>query len=278
MFPIGDDIPTSSRAYVTVGLIVLNCLIFLFEVSRPGDGMQEVTWKYGYVPAELVQESQEFEQTLLRHPPMRPVRDRFGRPLAVFFGRPLAEPDTVAIKAVTAVPASINIFTCMFLHGGWMHLLGNMLFLWIFGNNVEDRLGSCLFLVFYLGTGVCGNLAHTFVDSSSSPLVGASGAISGVMGAYILLYPRARILAIVPIGWYPMTFSLPAWVYLIFYIALQNIWPALFAGGQDNVARWAHIGGFFAGMAMIHVFPHVKRTPRAVPVYNRDEDDADFVL
>ena len=278
MFPIGDDNPTNTRAYVTIGLIVLNCLIFLFEVSRPGDEMQQVTLKYGYVPAELVRDSADFKQTLLRDPPMRQAFDRFGRPVRDFFGRPVAEPDFAAINAMTAVPAWINIFTCMFLHGGWMHLIGNMLFLWIFGNNIEDRLGPWLFFVFYLGTGVCGNLVHTFADPSFAPLVGASGAISGIMGAYILLFPHARILAIVPIGWYPLTFSLPAWVYLIFYIALQNIWPALFAGGRDNVARWAHIGGFFAGMAMIHVFPHVKRPPRAVPVYNPDEDDADFVL
>jgi len=278
MFPIRDNNPTTSRAYATVGLILVNSLIFLFEISRPAAGMERLTWKYGYVPAELVQGSDAFRQMLQTNPPMRQARDRFGRPLVNFFGRPLAVPDTPAIHAATALPASINIFTCMFLHGGWMHLIGNMLFLWIFGRSIEDRLGPWLFIVFYLGTGVCGNLAHTFIDSGNTPLIGASGAISGVMGAYILLFPHARILAIVPIGWYPLTMSLPAWVYLIFYIALQNLWPALFAGGRDNVARWAHIGGFFAGMALIHVFPHVKRPPTAVPVYDPNEDDADLVL
>ena len=149
MFPIGDDNPTTSRAYVTVGLIVLNCLIFLWGVWGPVDQTQ-FTWKYGYVPAELVRDSAELEQALLQNPPLRQAVDRWGRPRRDFFGRPLAEPDTAAIEALTALPASINIFTCMFLHGGWMHLLGNMLFLWIFGNNIEDRLGPWLFIVFYL--------------------------------------------------------------------------------------------------------------------------------
>ena len=279
MFPIRDNNPTSSTAYVTICLIALNAGIFLYEVSRPGEGMRRVTWKYGFVPAELVQSAESFESAFYENPPLRPRRDHLGRPLIDPFGRGfLVEPDVAAIEAATAMPAGLNIFSCMFLHGGWMHLLGNMLFLWIFGNNIEDRLGPALFLVFYLGTGICGNLAHTFFDPGYVPLVGASGAISGVMGAYILLFPKVRILAVVPIGWYPATFSLPAWLYLAFYIGAQNLWPAYFGAGRDSVAYWAHIGGFAAGMALIFVFPHRPASVKMHPSGEAKDDDADFVL
>lgn len=279
MFPIRDENPTSSRAYVTIGLIVANVLIFLFEITRPGGGMRQLTLTYGFVPAELVRSSAEFNESIRREPPMRSIRDRRGRALLDPWGRGvLTEPDWAAVKAMTAVPAWANIFSCMFLHAGWMHLIGNMLFLWIFGNNIEDRLGPWLFVAFYFGTGVCGNLAHTFFNAGYTPLIGASGAISGVMGAYVLLFPRARILAVVPIGFYPLTLSLPAWIYLGFYILAQNVWPAYFGAGQGNVAYWAHIGGFAAGMAMILVFPRRARPAAPPPAYDPHQDDADFVL
>ena len=278
MFPIRDQNPTSSTAYVTIGLVVLNCLIFLFEAWGPVD-QTKFTYKYGFVPAQLVHGSEGLREELREHPPMRQVRDLRGRPLVhVPSRRPVMEPVPIPIQTITAIPAWVNIFTCMFLHGGWMHLIGNMLYLWIFGNNIEDRLGSVLFIVFYLGTGVVGNLAHTVFDPGYMPLVGASGAISGVMGAYILLFPRTRILAIVPIGWYPMTVSLPAWIFLGFYFLIQNVYSTYFTVGQGNVAYWAHIGGFVSGMALIFVFPHRKRPPVAQPAYDPDKDDADLVI
>ena len=172
------------------------------------------------------------------------------------------------------------MFTCMFLHGGWAHLLGNMLYLWIFGNNIEDRLGRVLFLIFYLGTGVVGNLAHTYFEGSWVPLVGASGAISGVMGGYVLVHPHAHILAIIPLGWYWFTAKLPAWVFLGVYIVLQNLFPATLGGREQGagVAYWAHIGGFAAGAALIFLLPR-----RPVPAYARparpiDDDDADIII
>lgn len=280
MIPIRDSIPTHSRAYTTVALILLNVGIFLVE--RAGN-MQEMVWKYGFVPAELVSSREEFAAQMQKHPPMRPMADRFGRPLMDLFGRVYAEPDHVAIKAATELPAWLNIFTCMFLHGGWMHLIGNMLYLWIFGNNIEDRLGPALYLVFYLGTGVVGNFAHTVFDASMVPLVGASGAISGVMGAYILLFPRARITAIVPIGWYPLTINLPAWIFLGIYFVIQNLYPAYFtasqfSGPKSGVAYLAHIGGFVAGMALIFVFPHRKRPHVAMPVFDPAKEDADVII
>jgi len=275
MIPIRDSNPTSSTPVVTIGLIVVNIVIFLFQTTTDA---QRMIWKYGYVPAELLDSKAEFARQMREHPPVRPVTDRRGRQLVDFFGRPIAEADRGAAKLAAALPAWINIFTCMFLHGGWLHLLGNMLYLWIFGNNIEDRLGPALFIVFYLGTGVVGNLAHTFVEPGYSPLVGASGAVSGVMGAYILLFPRARILAVVPIYFYPLTVSLPAWAFLGIYFVLQNLYPATFGAGMGNVAHWAHIGGFVSGAALIYVFPHRRRAARtARPVDPRD-DDADLII
>jgi membrane associated rhomboid family serine protease len=281
MIPIRDSIPTSSRAYVTVGLILLNVLVFLMEVTG---NMQEMVWKYGYVPGELVTGRQDFLDQLEAHPPARQAVDRLGRPLVDFFGRPLLEPDVAAIKAATSLPAWLNIFTCMFLHGGWAHLIGNMLYLWIFGNNIEDRLGPVLYLAFYIITGLVGNIAHTIFDPGFVPLIGASGATSGVMGAYILLYPRARILALVPVGWYPMTVSLPAWVFLGFFFVIQNLYPAYFTathfsrGPSGGVAYLAHVGGFISGAVLILLFPRRKRPPPATPAYDPDKDDADVVI
>ncbi|MBN2562934.1 MAG: rhomboid family intramembrane serine protease [Phycisphaerae bacterium] len=275
MFPIRGQNPTSSTAYATIGLIVVNCLVFFLELQGLTAVDQEVIWKYGYVPAELIHGSEKVGQELrAAQRQMQPTIARDGRTGRLV----IIPPRRLPIEAATAIPAWINIFTCMFLHGGWMHLIGNMLYLWIFGKNIEDRLGPVLFIVFYIGTGVVGNLGHTLLSGGYMPLVGASGAISGVMGAYILLFPRARILAIWPIGWYPATISLPAWVFLGVYFVIQNLYPASFGAGEGNVAYWAHIGGFASGMALIYVFPHRKRPPAAQPAYDPDKDDADFVI
>ena len=276
MFPIRDNIPTRTRPYVTIGLILVNVAIFLFQATRGEEGFREFTWKYGFVPAQLIHSAEDFRDGLRENPPTMPLTDREGRQLVNrFTGRPAFVPDVRSFEAAGAMPAGLNIFTCMFLHGGWMHLLGNMLFLWIFGNNVEDRLGTWLFVIYYLAGGVAGNLLHTYFQPGFVPLVGASGAISAVMGGYLILYPHARVLAIVPIGWYPATFSLPAWIYLGFYIVMQNFFP-VFRGSETNVAYWAHIGGFVAGMAMILSFPKHPAAPP--PAYDPQRDDADFVL
>lgn len=272
MIPIRDENPTHGTSYVTIALIVLNCLVFLYEVTRPGDGMQQFVWKYGYVPAEFVQGSEAVRKEMQAANNAAPTvaRDpRTGRPV-------LVRPQQLPVDEATLYPAWVNIFTCMFLHGGWMHLLGNMLYLWIFGNNIEDRLGPVLFVVFYIGTGVAGNLAHTWWDPSYVPLVGASGAISGVMGAYIILFPRVRILAVIPWYFYWFTVRLPAWLFLGVYYLIQNLVPAL-RPNQGSVAYWAHLGGFAAGAAMILLFPRRKHPPQTGPESRRRFDhEADF--
>ncbi|GMU32576.1 MAG: rhomboid family intramembrane serine protease [Planctomycetia bacterium] len=276
MIPIRDENPSHGTPHLTIGLIVVNLLVFLFQASLPAPDDEAFVWKYGYVPAKLVHTPEEFKAELPGNAPVVQATDRYGRPQYDLFGRPIVVRSRIPVEAATAIPVWISIFTCMFLHGGWMHLLGNMLYLWIFGNNIEHRLGPALFLFFYLGTGLVGNLAHTFFEGSWMPLVGASGAISGVMGAYIVLYWHVRILAVVPLGWYWFTVRLPAWMFLGIYIVVQNLYPASF-GQSDGVAYWAHIGGFAAGVAMIFVFP---KKPPPSPALRRviDENDADFVL
>ena len=150
-----------------------------------------------------------------------------------------------------------NVFTSMFLHGSWMHLLGNMWFLWLFGNNIEDSMGRARFVVFYLVCGVAAALAQVLSSPGSViPMVGASGAISGVMGAYLVLYPRVRVFAVIPIGIIPISIALPAWTMLIYWIGIQVFsgLTTVFAEERGGVAFWAHVGGFVAGVVLIKLF------------------------
>jgi len=151
------------------------------------------------------------------------------------------------------------VFTSMFLHGGLLHLAGNMLFLWIFGNNVEDYFGHIRFAVFYLCCGVAATLAHIFVNSSSGvPVIGASGAISGVLGAYFLLFPKARVVAVIPVFFFLYFLEVPAYFFLGVYILLQLLYalPTLSGGpaATHGIAWFAHIGGFVAGIVLLYAF------------------------
>jgi membrane associated rhomboid family serine protease len=149
-----------------------------------------------------------------------------------------------------------HVFTSMFLHGGWMHLIGNMWFLWLFGNNVEDSMGRGRFIGFYLLCGIGAAAAQVLADPSSIvPMVGASGAISGVMGAYVVLYPRVRVFTLVPLGFFITSFALPAWVMLGYWMLLQVFGGLAGPQGEGGgVAFWAHVGGFVAGVVLIKLF------------------------
>ena len=165
----------------------------------------------------------------------------------------------------------IGIFVSMFLHGGWLHLGGNMLYLWIFGDNIEDRLGHFRYLIFYLLCGIIATLAHAvFNPASRMPSIGASGAIAGVLGAYLLLFPRARVTTLIPIFFFITVREIPAIIVLGLWFVLQLFVGVASLGVADTqqtggVAYFAHIGGFVAGMALIALMGGMRRRPRAIP-------------
>ena len=223
MIPLRDDNPTRSTPVVNVALIALCVIVFLWELMLPADGAQQAIYLLGFVPA-------------------------------VFFGR--------AELAHQWIPPELSLITSMFLHGGWMHLLGNMLYLWIFGDNVEDRVGHARYVVFYLGCGLVAALAQGFADPSSAvPMIGASGAISGVLGAYIVLYPRANVLVALPLLIVFYTLRVPAWLVLGMWFVGQLL-SSLSAQQGAGVAFGAHVGGFVAGFLLIRLFVRERRTYR----------------
>lgn len=225
MIPLKDDNPTRLVPVVSWTLLAACLLVFLWQISLGPEGMRAAIYAYGLVPDALL---------------------GGGGPAA----------------GSAAVPAPLTVFTSMFLHGGWLHLIGNLLYLWIFADNVEDSMGHGRFVVFYLLCGVAAALAQALpAPDSQIPMIGASGAISGVLGAYLLLHPRAHVLVLIPLGFFVHIARLPAMLVLGFWFLLQLLSEAA-AGDGAGVAFRAHIGGFVAGMALI---PLLKR-PR-VPLF-----------
>ncbi len=214
MFPLRDDNPTERRPYVTVGLIAVCIAAFLWQIDQPQP--EAVVWQLGLIPAQLL-------------------------------GSGGFIPG--------AAPPVMTVLTSMFLHGDWLHLGGNMLFLWIFGNNVEDASGHVKFLLFYLLCGVGAALAQVATAPLSDvPMIGASGAVSGVLGSYLLLFPRARVSTLVFLGIFVTIIRLRAWVLLGLWFGGQAVQAALTPPGEPGVAFVAHVGGFVAGMLLIGVF------------------------
>jgi len=241
MIPLKDDAPRVGTPYVTYTLIAACTLIFLFELLIGTDtGQRQLDrfiFQFGMVPARI--SIVLFDQGNVPWNLVYPLGARYVPPSAAF----------------------VPIFTSMFLHGSWLHLIFNMLALWIFGDNVEDSIGHFPYLILYLLSGLAAAALHTFFNLGSTvPTVGASGAIAGVMGAYFLLYPRAKVLTLV----FPLVFVffvwLPAWVVLGFWFVAQFLSGAATSiagrmGGSGGIAFWAHVGGFLAGMALIKLFP-----------------------
>ncbi len=214
--PIRDDTPTVRKPYLTVTLIVVNSLIFLYSQTLGMKGFQLFTIQYGYIPYELVHGAELTPQ----------------------------------------YPASVYLtaFSSMFMHGGWMHLIGNMLFLWIYGNNIEDYFGPVKFLLFYLISGLAAIGLYTlFGPGSQIPLVGASGAIAGVMGAYMVLHPRARITVLV-IFFFIQFLVLPAKAVLGFWFVYQLLMSVIGSSTGGGVAWLAHVGGFAFGWGLLKLF------------------------
>ncbi len=221
MFPLKDDNPSSTAPVVTVALIVLNALVFVYQISLQAGGpdgaraAQAFIEEFGLVPCRL----------------------------------------TGACRVGPELPLPVvTIFTSMFMHGGLFHIGGNMLYLWIFGNNVEDTLGHTRYLIFYLLSGIAAALAQTVVGPSSLvPMVGASGAISGVLGAYLVLFPGAHVTTLIVLGFFFRLVQIPAMVVLGFWIVLQVLNGLGSFGASGGVAFFAHIGGFVAGMGLLFV-------------------------
>jgi len=231
MFPYRDDNPTVLNPYVTIGVIALNVIVWVLVQGLGTAGpLARSVCELGLVPGEL----------------LRTVAPGSSTPLG---------PGMVCV--VDAEPNYFTLLSSMFLHGGWFHLIGNMMFLWVFGNNIEDSMGHVKFALFYVICGVTAALAQMVVNPDSTiPMVGASGAVSGVMGAYILLYPHARIHTFVFLGFFATTMQLKAWVMLGYWILLQILGglPSLAGMDRGGVAFFAHIGGFVAGLIFVKLF------------------------
>jgi membrane associated rhomboid family serine protease len=228
MFPISDDRVEQGVPIVTWALIGVCAAVFLWQISMPPKEAEQAVFLYGMVPA-------------------------------VLFGK-IAMPDA-------ALPAWATIFTSMFMHGSIAHIGGNMLYLWIFGDNVELAMGRVRFLLFYILCGVAAALAQGFqAPESQVPMIGASGAISGVLGAYLLLRPFAQVrVFFMPIPFFVRILSIPAVVVLGFWFVLQFVSGLAAKGDQGGVAFWAHVGGFIAGMVLLPFFK-----ARNVPLFERE--------
>jgi membrane associated rhomboid family serine protease len=213
--PLKDDNPLKFIwfQFVTVALILVNVIVFIWQDSLGEAGLVQVAQSAGVTPAALLG----------------------GAKLPAGFA---------------GLPPEATLITYMFLHGDWWHLIGNMLFLWVFGDNVEDAMGSIKFLIFYLLTGVAAGLAHVYMNmGSAAPLIGASGATSGIVGAYIMLYPRVRMWSL---AFMRLPLKLPAWVVIGAFLATQIFFVVYDV--QDGTAWWAHLGGFVAGVLLVVLF------------------------
>ena len=249
MFPYRDENPTERPAVITVAIIIANVLVFiLLQGAGTAGQLARSVCDLGLIPGEILQTA----------------KPNSGVELA---------PGMVCL--IEAAPKYWTVLTSMFTHGGWFHLIGNMMFLWVFGNNIEDAMGHGKFLFFYLLCGVAAAAAQTFVSPNSIvPMVGASGAISGVLGAYLLLYPKVRVHTLIILPIYITTAAIPAWVMLGYWILLQVVsgLVSLNELEKGGVAFFAHVGGFVAGFLLVRAFASeevLRRRPTQPASYYR---------
>lgn len=214
MFPIGDDNPTRNRPLLTIAIIAVCVIVYLYEMTLDENALIAFVTRYGFVPIQALG---------------------------------LAP----SVGGTEALGAEITIVTSMFLHGSILHVAGNMLFLWIFGDNIEDAMGRLRFAIFYLACGAAAALAQALPDSHSAvPMIGASGAISGVMAAYLRLYPNVPVRVLVWVGLFAVSRHVPALIVIGLWFVLQLVSAALSLGLASGVAFWAHVGGFVAGLIL----------------------------
>lgn len=217
MIPISDDNPTLTRPVMTIGLILANILVFIYQLKLGPRVEEAFVWRMGAIPYELTH-----------------FRDAISP---------------------TPFPLYLTPITAMFIHGGWLHIGGNMLYLWIFGNNIEDIVGHFRFVVFYILCGLIATLAHVLSSPNSQiPMVGASGAIAGVLGAYFVSFPGARVRVLIPILIFFYSVRIPAIIVLGFWFLIQILNASAVPGQIGGVAWFAHIGGFIAGMVLVKIY------------------------
>lgn len=217
MIPLRDSIRSGTFPYVTLAIIIANFLAFFLELSLEQYQLNQFLYVFGVVPAEILN--------------------------TIFTGAPMET-------------ALLSFFTAMFLHGSWVHILGNMWYLWVFGDNIEDRLGHFRYLLFYLGMGIVAGVVHIMANPASNvPVVGASGAVAGILGGYFILFPRSRILSLIPIFVFLTVLEVPALIFIGIWFLIQLFNTIGSLGGTANtVAWWAHVGGFIAGAVMVKMF------------------------
>jgi membrane associated rhomboid family serine protease len=221
MIPLRDSTRSRTFPIVNVSLIVINFIVFFKEISLSNQALNQLTFTYGLVPAHVASQ------------------------LAA--GAPFL---SLATPFITA----------MFLHANWLHIIGNMLYLWIFGDNVEDRVGHLPYLFFYLLVGVAGSIVYCLASPASRvPIIGASGAIAGILGAYFVLYPKAKVLTLLPLFFFITLVEIPAVWFLLLWFGMQVLNGFTTSLAADSVAWWAHIGGFVAGAALINLFAASER-------------------
>jgi rhomboid family protein len=274
LIPLRDNIPTDRFPVVTLTIIVINVLVFLFLQGpsfsfSSGDAVDTKTVvEYGAIPYRLTHPGKDCDL-------VPPQATSSGSEILICQGTPEfreAQRLGVPIEDLNQPPAFLTILTSMFMHGGWLHIAGNMIFLWIFGNNVEDSMGRLRYVFFYLLGGVAAALAQVAISpEATEPLVGASGAIAAVLGGYALLYPRARVLTLFFFFFIffievPALLLLGLWIFLQFLPAVGQLASPDVQGG-GGVAYWAHIGGFLFGLALIKLFAKRRSTEYGRPKY-----------
>ncbi len=238
MIPFGDSLRSRTFPWVNYALIIANFAVFFWELTA--SNLNTIAYQWGAVPCLIVGALQ-------------------GGPAVCEINGRLAQ-------FATGPPVLLDLFTSMFIHGGWLHILGNMLFLWVFGDNVEDAMGHVVYLLFYLVCGIGAGLGQVFAGpQSATPAIGASGAIAGVLAAYLILYPRASVRTIIPIIIIPWIVDIPAFVLMLVWFGLQLISSGVFSattaiGGGGGVAYMAHVAGFLLGLVIAIPFRSRRRS------------------
>ena len=229
MIPLKDDNPTSGKPTVTYFIIGICVLVFFMQLGSQSYRTGQLFYSYGLIPSVLM----GYDQL----------------PMDLY-----------------VVPAYLTIFSSMFMHGGFMHLIGNMLYMWIFADNIEDNLGSRNFIIFYLLSGIGAAMAQVLMDTHSQiPMIGASGAIGGVLGAYLINHPNAKVLVLIPFGFFSQLIKIKALYVLGFWFVLQFINSSMMSSQEGGVAYAAHIGGFVSGMILILFFnKKIKRKTKVI--------------